>query len=378
MTGFHTMFSTLGKLALATTLAAGALVAPAVAAAPFDQAMSIVSDPKALATRSGEAEQLFRQCLSGAPDNVEGWFNLGLLLERKGDLAGARDAYQKALGVKADYLPAQARIAGLDLAAGNTAALDKLEAIIKEDAFQAEARNILAEYALAQGDYAKAILHSRNVLVGDPRNVNASLNAAIAYYRQGLIDQAGLIATSALEKEPNAAALHNIMGLVYLSKDDTRSATEQFTAALDGDPNNMDALLNLAALELAYGNFESALKHFDQALKIRPRDAGVVLSRGVALRGLERFDEAQAAYEQALTLKPGFIDAEYNLCVLNHQFKSDWAQAKRWCSTYLGHIDAANPKYKEVQKRLKAAEATLKILQEKTGPGAGGGTAPAP
>lgn len=362
----------------ALALAMAALSGPALAATPFDQAMSIVSDPKALATRAGEAEQLFRQGLAAAPADVEGWFNLGLLLERRGDLAGARDAYQKALGVKAGYLPAQARLAGLDLAAGDTGALDRLEAIIKEDAFQADARNILAGYALAHGDYAKAILHSRNVLVGDPRNVNALLNAAIAYYRQGLVDQAGLIATSGLEKEPNAAALHNIMGLVYLKKDDTRSATEQFTAALDGDPDNMDALLNLAALELAYGNFESALKHFDQALKIRPRDALVVLSRGVALRGLERFDEAQAAYEQALALKPDYVDAEYNLCVLNHQFKTDWAQAKRWCSTYLGHIDAENPKYKEVQRRLKAAEATLKVLQEKSKspPAGGGGTAP--
>ena len=48
MTGFHTMFSTLGKLALATTLAAGALVAPAVAAAPSPNRQALIRTPGSL------------------------------------------------------------------------------------------------------------------------------------------------------------------------------------------------------------------------------------------------------------------------------------------------------------------------------------------
>src|SRR5690606_9597098 len=128
------------------------------------------------------------------------------------------------------------------------------------------------------------------------------------------------------EKDPRVAALQNVMGLVYLAKDDTRRATERFLKALEIDPQNQDARLNLAALELAYGNFESALQRFDEALRVEPQNAEIVLSRAVALRGLRRYDEAERGYLAALELRPRYAEAQYNLCVLHHQFTNNWPE----------------------------------------------------
>ncbi len=316
-----------------------------------------------LAKRVKDVERALEGCVAAAPDNAKAWYDLGILRERRGDAAGAEQAFRRALAAKPDDPAAAAKVAGADLARGRDDAVATLGDLIQKNRFQPEARNLLAAHALSQDDYQTALKHSRNVLLGDPRNINALLNAAVAYYRQGLYDQAGLIASSALDKQPKAASLSNVMGLVYLQKDDTRRATEAFTTALASDPHNIDARLNLAALELGYGNFASALSRFDEVLTERPDDARVVLSRAVALRGLERYDEAAKGYQRALELKPSYAEAEYNLCVLNHQFTNDWAQAKRYCGSYSDKIDRKHPKYREVKKRLKATEATLKALE---------------
>jgi Flp pilus assembly protein TadD len=358
---------------LAVALGAALGSASPAAAGPFEDAVAIATDPRALASRSAEAERLFRAAMSSGDNQADAAYNLGLVLLKRGDRAGAKRAWAQALSLKPGHLGAMARLASLDLDDPSTApsALAALEALVREkcdsdgpcDRFQPDARNALAGRALAEGRLDDAIRHGRNALLGDPENVNAFLNVAIAYFRKGLPDQAGLIATSALEKNPNAASLHNLMGLVYLSKDDSRGATQAFTAALEVDPTHDDARLNLAALELAYGDFAGALKRFDEVLANRPDDPELVTSRAVALRGLKRFDEADAAYRAAATLPGANPDIGYNLCILHHQYTQRWSDAETACQAYLTVLSDKHPNRGEVEKRLKGIRATLKALQ---------------
>lgn len=350
-------------LLIALVAVTGLHTTPA-AASPFDEAMAIVSDPKVLNARADEAERLFRTASSDPERGADAAFNLGLLLKRRGDVAGARGAWQTALQTRPDHLPAKAELAGLDLKSGAAEqAVKVLEGIVESDRFQPEARNHLAAWELSRDNFDEAIRHGRNALLGDPDNINAFLNVAIAYFRKGLPDQAGLIASSALEKNPKAAGLHNLMGLVFLSQDNSRAATEAFTAALDADPNNDDARLNLAALELAYGNFEAALKRFDQALKQRPDAVDVIVSRAVAHRGLSRFDEAEAGYRKAMSLPGAPMDIEYNLCILHHQYTQNYPTAQEVCAAFLAKLPDDHPKRSEVTRRVRAIEATLRALQ---------------
>ena len=371
------------RLTAATFSLFAVLATGTVRADGFDDAMAILGDPKLLATRSAEAVRLLGAVGNSHKNARDAAYNLGLLLDHRGDTAGAKAAWQKALSIDPKHSGSRARLAGLDLRSPGTApaAVATLEDIIKDDRFQPDARNLLAAWDIARGTellentdknsraeaqkaFDSAIRHSRNVLLGDPENTHAFLNVAIAYMRQGLYDQAGLIATNALEKQPTAAALHNVMGLVHLSHDDSNSATKSFLAALAADPNNDDARLNLAALELAYGNFDSALKRFDEVLVLRPNDADIMLSRAVALRGIGRYDEAEKGYLAAQAADRSNPDIDYNLCVLHQQYTQKYELAKQWCETYLGRIDKAHAKYAEVSRRVKSVDATLKALKK--------------
>ena len=350
------------------TLALLLTVAPAAAAGPFDDAKAIVTDGAKLATRSADAEAKFREAARQDPSNAHAFYNLGLLARMRGDFAVAEAAWRDALRADSGYLPAKARLAELDLERGDEGAVKRLEAIIADNRFQPEARNILAGRALDSEDWESAIKHARNVLLGDPENVNAYVNLALAYLRQDLDDQALLIASNALDRRPEAAALHNIMGLIFLRKDDSRAATESFLAALKHNPRQVDAKLNLAALELAYGDFRTALGRFDEVIEVRPNDAMLVISRAVALRGLGRFEEARAGYEAALILKPELPAALYNLCVLHHQYLNQglaqWQAARSLCRRYQATIDKDHPTWRETGSRLKSIDATIQVLME--------------
>lgn len=386
------------RLTLAAVFAScllGALPGTSVAAGkkaavgPFDTAINIVSDPAELARRAPEAEKLFAAVVKADPKNVDALYNLGLLAYRRGDFAAARQRWKQALAVKADFFPAKARLLWLDGAKNPKAVQPKLEAIVKADRFQPEARNLLAQIAIQDKKWDVAIKNARNVLLGDPDNINAYLNLAVAYYRQGLPEQAGLIASNALERQPKAAALHNMMGLVYLSRDDSRHASEEFVKALKIDPSQIDARVNLGSLELAYGDFKTALSRFDQVLKLG-KDAGqqpdpmVVLSRAVTLRGLQRYADAEQGYREALRLDPGMDEARYNLCVLYHQYKTKgedrakWMEAKKVCEDYLHRIKRKHPKYREIRKRIRSIDKTLKVLTpaEPTPAASGAGAKP--
>jgi len=375
--------------ALVASLTLGGTFVGAAQAGDFDDGLKIVRDPKLLATKSSEAERYFRAATKDPKSGKDAWYNLGLLLKMKGDVAGARAAWQSAVGLDPKYNPAKAQLLGLDLgdASRSASAVAELERITTEDPFQQDAQNLLTSWKLERATellrtdkkkaaemFEAARRHGRNVLAGDPDNIHAYLNIAITYYREGLFDQAGLVAESALESHKDAAALHNVLGLVQLSRDNLRAATDSFLAALAADPDNDDARLNLASIELGYGNFDQALKRFDEVLQSRPNDADVLMSRAVALRGLGRYDDAEKGYLAALAVRPGMVEIEYNLCILHQQYIAPAAPpaqqamkyelAKTRCENFLARTDKSNPKFGEVTKRVKSIDAVMRTLKK--------------
>jgi tetratricopeptide (TPR) repeat protein len=331
------------------------------------EALAVVGSPKALAERADEAKVKLEAIIDKDPKNILALYNLGLIAWRHNDKAGAKAAWKRALSVRADYLPAQARLAQLQLVQGDKdGAVKTLNRIIDKEAggdpYQPEARNILAEIAISERRWEDARRHARNVLLGDADNMNAYLNLALTYFRHRLVDTALLIADTALKRRPDAAALHNLMGLIYLRKDNSRLAMGSFSKALKANPTLVDAKLNLAALELSYGDFQSALARFDSVLAEKPDDPEIVMSRAVALRGLERYDEAADGYKQALVLDATFVQAQYNLCVLHHQFTNDWTAALENCKAYAATLPTRGKKRRELNRRIRSIKATIEAL----------------
>ena len=350
-------------------ICASLLVSGPALAGPYEEGLKLVNNPSALASRVGEAIKHFKAAVRSDAANTHAWYNLGLLFRMDANLTSAEAAWKSALKADPNYVPARVRLAELRLNRGEKeAAKQELEQVIAKYRYQAEARNILAGLAIEEEDWEGAIKHARNVLLGDPENVNAYVNLCVTYFKQGMMDQAWLVATTALDRRrelelPEPAALYNLLGLIYLEKDDSRNAAASFMRALKEDPRQLDAKLNLAALELSYGDFKSALKRFDEALVFQPNDPELHTSRAVALRGLERFDEAQKGYERALAIDSARLEPYYNLCVLHHQYTNDYESAATFCSAFKERINRSHPKWREIKKRVRSIDETLEALR---------------
>lgn len=151
---------------------------------------------------------------------------------RRGDLPGARAAYEAAVATDP---------ANVDAALG------------------------LATVAARSGDRAGASRHYRRVLDLDPRNATAAAGlAAIADLSQAPAIEAGL--RNDLQRNPESAALHFTLGSLYASQGRWGEAQGAFFEAHRLDPANADILHNLAVSLDNLGQPRLAADYYRRAL----------------------------------------------------------------------------------------------------------------
>lgn len=138
--------------------------------------------------RTADAEALFRQTLSHT-DDAQLQFNLGVVVESRGDTTGALAAYERALALDAGHYGARHNRAGLRASARQwqEAAEDYRELIRLHPDVTLPWHN-LAELELALGRYEEATRLLTEVLRREPANGKACLSLAVAQAASGQID----------------------------------------------------------------------------------------------------------------------------------------------------------------------------------------------
>ncbi|MDP2731016.1 MAG: tetratricopeptide repeat protein, partial [Dehalococcoidales bacterium] len=127
------------------------------------------------------------------------------------------------------------------------------------------------QYDLAIADYNKAIEL-------DPKNANAYLNRAFAYYNNKQYDLAIADYNKVIELDPKNGYVYNNRGLAYYYK----------------------------------GQYESAIADYNKAIELDPKDADAWNNKGVALQKLGRPGEAMVCYDNALQIDPSHESAKSN------------------------------------------------------------------
>ena len=177
----------------------------------------------------------------------------------------------------------------------------------------------------------------------DSAAVNGALGKALVtkynYVKEtGLIDQATIYATRAVEIDPSLADAHATLGDLKKARGEYPAAVAEYGKALQLHSDLADAVLGLAETYGKMGRADDAEREFNHALALSPewpsayakygrfctdrgqyeRAAGLFRrmvqlqpdsprgygNLGAALMGLGRFDEALQAYQRALAIKP--------------------------------------------------------------------------
>ena len=143
-------------------------------------------------------------------------------------------------------------------------------------------------------------------------DLKAMAEQAIAFHRQGQLEQAEALYFKIMDADPSLFGPRYYLGLLRLQQGRNAEACDYLGEALKVFPDDLSALMNYGMALRAAGRAEDAVAAFDRALAIQPNMAEGLYNRGVALADLERFELAVDSYDRALTVQPEMIAAMVN------------------------------------------------------------------
>lgn len=129
-------------------------------------------------------------------------------------------------------------------------------------------------------------------------------NRAIAYLRQGRLDEAYTDLTTGLAAAPGLFELRYRRGAVLLRKGDLEGAIADFSQVIAQDPSYTYAYRSRGLAYLQAGRFADAAADLDLAVARNPGDAEALNYRGILAGKLGRHDQAAAYFERALASRP--------------------------------------------------------------------------
>jgi tetratricopeptide (TPR) repeat protein len=176
------------------------------------------------------------------------------------------------------------------------------------------ARDLFAE-AMAHhraGRLADADALYRQILVADPRHVDALHLRGVIAAQSGRPAEAEALIGRALALSPDFALAHFNRGNALRDLGRHAEALAAYQRAVRLDPRHAAAHNNLGVALRALGRPHEALGAHRRALALQPRYPEAHFNLGVALGDLGRHDAAVGAYREATSQKPDYADAVLN------------------------------------------------------------------
>ncbi|MDP1683476.1 MAG: PEP-CTERM system TPR-repeat protein PrsT [Burkholderiales bacterium] len=215
------------------------------------------------------------------PHNMRGtvYFN-------KGDVARARQSFEKALSIDSAYFPAAVNLAQLDMK-------DK-----KPDAARKRFESVLAK---------------------DKNNLQAMLALAAmeadAKHEKEMLEWLNKAATA----HPAATAPRALLAQFYVQKKDPQRALTHAREAANANPDQPEALSLLGMTQMAAGEKDNAVATFTKLTLLAPNNLLAHMRLGAAQEVVKNPAAARTSYQKALQIKPDFIDAQAALARLEFQ-----------------------------------------------------------
>jgi len=196
-------------------------------------------------------------------------------------------------------------------------ALRELDAVIEEDPFIMEARQVRASIYLRSGKPELAETDCREALKVDPEYEAALFVLAQAYRRQGKSDEALTGFNRLIELNPRDAKPHLSIAEMALEARDLERAIRHLQRAIELDPPmSAQAHLLLGSAYLEKKILDDAEREIRTALALRPRIPDAHYNLGLLRQERGDIPGAMEAYSREIELHPGAYPARFNLALL--------------------------------------------------------------
>jgi len=313
-----------------------ALSSLALAQGPQDETASIAS---ALAAKDfDKALSLLQPALKRSPQNPKLWTLQALALSGKADTKGALAAYETALKISPEYLPALEGAAQLEYNADSQNAAPLLKRLLRMRPDDPTTHAMLAVLAYKKGDCAEAVEHFRFVgslldsqpalrqqygvcllklkqpdkaipvyqgaLALNPADNEARYRLAVVQLSAQQPDQTLDTLAPLLQAEKPDARTLALAASAYEASQNTRMAVNTLRQAIVLYPENVDLYIDFAVLSMDHQSFQVGIDMINVGLKAEPAAAPLYVARGVLYVQLAKYEEAEDDFEKAEQLEP--------------------------------------------------------------------------
>ncbi len=225
----------------------------------------------------------------------------------------------KVLADPKDMLPlynAVGAASGLIVEKDYAGAATKLEAVLKEDPKNPQARALLAMCyeKTDRNTEAKAIFDS--VLKDDPENLRAMIAMAGILAKEGKTAEMVAICKRALAKDERNTQAYALLADAYMGANDYAAALPYLQKAVEIQSKLTRNRNNLAACLIGLRRFDEAETQLKGILSEHPKVPLAQFNLGLLYEEEGRFGDARSAYEKEVELHPNIVAARFNLANL--------------------------------------------------------------
>jgi tetratricopeptide (TPR) repeat protein len=261
-----------------------------------------------------DKETLWHDTLAKNPDCWMAHYNLGIILNLKGQPDEAIGEFQEAIRLKPDNTDARIN---LGFALYNQGQIDEaigeFQEVIRLKPDNTDARNDLGIALLNKNQIDEAISQFQEAIRLKPDNAAAHQNLGDALGRKGQIDEAISQYQEAIRRNADNAAVHHNLGDALGRKGQIDEAISQYQEAIRLKPDYTEAYFNLGDALAVKGKFDEAIENYRQAIQINSNRPEIFVHLGMTLGQLGRTGEAVTQYREALRLNPDLPLALNNL-----------------------------------------------------------------
>ncbi len=309
--------------------------------------------------------------------------NLGMVLERSGQVPEARKHFERALVFDPKSVSALCNLATLVQSENDLPrARELLDRALAIEPKNGETSRLMGSLLLAEGKPEKAVEYFQRAIDLAPTELEPRENLANLYRAMGKPEEAMAQLRKCQKLAPANPEIWNTMAATMVDLGKPTEAEAMFLKALDLNPNFERARTNLGVLRHGLGDFEGAIDHFRISLKLSPSNPQVIENLSGALINSAReaaknrlLPEARTMLEEAVDLTPKSFFAHHNLARVMSDMGAEGLARRHFeaalspesdkrraqpadiaiCHFELGRMLAVRDNYDEAEPHFKAA-----------------------
>jgi tetratricopeptide (TPR) repeat protein len=177
---------------------------------------------------------------------------------------------------------------------------------VQSDERNREARLLLVQSYLSQGDLNAAVKQLHALLDYLPNDKEAKIQLGTIYLRGGArdIEEAKKIATAVLNEDESNVEARVLLGNAFTGLKDYEKAVQAFEKVVSLDPKNPSGYISLGTVQMLRKSLPEAEQSFLKALELDPKGRATLLSLGNYYRALNNPKKAEEIYKVALEVSP--------------------------------------------------------------------------